>query len=191
MKLRTYTYVSRDSMLRTVELLEPGPPHIDDALLEICDAVVFFDEPAPGLMRDDAQRARRAKAHQEPTDLDKADSEVFRRAHTEWVLVPPKEEGWIDAKYESCRTFFADHPLHEPDITLEALLADPRARNRKPPLHAKPDEITASWDTVAAAKKALESCLIANGKEWRAAHSLVNDYASPWQPVDRSSPYGP
>lgn len=51
MKLRTYTYVNHNSLLQTVELPEPKPPHIDDALLEICDAVVFFDEPAPGLMR--------------------------------------------------------------------------------------------------------------------------------------------
>lgn len=51
MKLRTYTYVSRDSMLRTVELPEPEPPQIHDALLELCDAVVYLDEPTPGLMR--------------------------------------------------------------------------------------------------------------------------------------------
>ncbi len=108
-----------------------------------------------GLVREHAERRSR-----ELTTRERLEDELFAAKNLEWIRVPPAEEGWIEASYQFCVSFFRENPWLEPGMANGHVLGRSSETAWTPPQHATSAELRASWNRVERAMKPVLAALL-------------------------------
>jgi hypothetical protein len=125
------------------------------------------------VVRDHAERRTRELSKRE-----RLESELFAAKNLEWVRVPAAEEGWINASYQHCVSFFGENAWLEPGMEHGHGQWRSTENAWKPPQHATCDELRESWARVQMVKNQAFEALRAENPRY--SRDAIDRFVEPW-----------